>query len=194
MNRPVRSAQPPVLMTTTEASCGFSARSRITAAPISLIPLAIVAALALGLVLTWPRVLAVWQTGAFLDTDDAMRMVQVRDLMAGQGWFDMVAHRLDPPGGVLMHWSRVVDVPLVALIAFFRLVAAPEAAERLARLAFPLALQGGLYAGLAWCGGLLIGARGRLPALALGFLSGVMFGQFQPGRIDHHAPQIMLLV
>jgi hypothetical protein len=181
-------------MTTTEASCGFSARPRMTAAPISSVSLAIVAALALGLVLTWPRVLAVWQTGAFVDTDDAMRMVQVRDLMAGQGWFDMVAHRLNPPGGVLMHWSRVVDVPLVALIGLFRLVATPEAAERLARLAFPLALQGGLYAALAWCGGLLIGVRGRLPAIALGFLSGVMFGQFQPGRIDHHAPQIMLLV
>ena len=55
-------------------------------------------------------------------------------------------------------------------------------------------LQGGLYAGLAWCGGLLIGARGRVLAIALGFLSGPMFGQFQPGRIDHHAPQIALLV
>jgi hypothetical protein len=181
-------------MTTTEASRGFSARARSAAAPALSVPLAIAAALALGLVLTWPRVLAVWQTGAFADTDDAMRMVQVRDLMAGQGWFDMVAHRLNPPGGVLMHWSRVIDVPLVALIALFRLVANPEAAERLARLAFPLALQGGLYAGLAWCGGLLIGARGRIPAIVLGFLSGLMFGQFQPGRIDHHAPQIMLLV
>jgi hypothetical protein len=181
-------------MTTTEASCGFSARPRMTAVPISPVPLAIAAALALGLVLTWPRVLAVWQTGAFIDTDDAMRMVQVRDLMAGQGWFDMVAHRLNPPAGLLIHWSRVVDVPLVGLIGLFRLFATPDTAERLARLAFPLVLQGGLYAGLAWCGGLLMGARGRIPTIALGFLSGVMFGQFQPGRIDHHAPQIMLLV
>jgi hypothetical protein len=78
-------------MTTTEASCGFSARPRTNAASISPVPLAIATALALGLVLTWPRVLAVWQTGAFVDTDDAMRMVQVRDLMAGQAWFDMVA-------------------------------------------------------------------------------------------------------
>ena len=32
------------------------------------------------------------------DSDDAMRLVQVRDLLAGQGWFDMVQHRLMPPG------------------------------------------------------------------------------------------------
>src|SRR5437763_854664 len=100
-------------MTTTEASLRFSAHPRIAADPVLPVPLAIGAALLLGLVLTWPRVLAVWQTGVFLDTDDAMRMVQVRDLMAGQGWFDMIAHRLDPPDGLLMHWSRVVDVPLV---------------------------------------------------------------------------------
>jgi len=38
------------------------------------------------------------------------------------------------------------------------------------------------------------GGNGRVLAIALGFLSGPMFGQFQPGRIDHHAPQIALLV
>ncbi|MEA2839156.1 MAG: hypothetical protein QOF41_486 [Methylobacteriaceae bacterium] len=168
--------------------------TRAAASAISPGYLTIAAALLLGLALTWPRIVSVWQTGAFFDSDDAMRIVQVRDLMAGQAWFDMVAHRLYPPQGLLMHWSRIVDVPLAALMGSARLFAAPEAAERLARIVFPLALQAGLYAGLAWCGGLLLGARGRLLAIALGFLSGVMFGQFQPGRIDHHAPQITLLV
>jgi hypothetical protein len=158
------------------------------------VPLAIVAALTLGLVLTWPRVLTVWQTGAFFDSDDAMRMVQVRDLIAGQNWFDLTVQRINPPHGLPIHWSRVVDVPLVALIGVFRLFASAEVAERLARIVFPLALQGALYAALAGCGGLLTGARGRILAIALGFLSGAMFGQFQPGRVDHHAPQIVLLM
>ena len=34
------------------------------------------------------------------DTDDAMRLVGVRDLIGGQGWFDNVQHRFLPPGGV----------------------------------------------------------------------------------------------
>ena len=38
-----------------------------------------------------------------MSTDDAMRLVEVRDLIAGQGWFDLMQHRLDPPG-VSMHW------------------------------------------------------------------------------------------
>ena len=45
-----------------------------------------------------------------MSTDDAMRLVQVRDWIGGQGWFDLFQHRLDPPGAS-MHWSRVVDVP-----------------------------------------------------------------------------------
>jgi hypothetical protein len=177
-------------------TAGTSGELCVRAKPTALppVPLAIAAALVFGLALTWPRLLAVWQSGAFFDSDDAMCMVQVRDLMAGQGWFDMIIHRIDPAQGLFIHWSRVVDVPLVLLIGIFRLFANPEAAEGLARIAFPLMLQGGLYAGLAWCGGLLIGARGRVLAIALGFLSGPMFGQFQPGRIDHHAPQIALLV
>ena len=53
----------------------------------------------------------------FPDPDDALRLAQVRDLIAGQSWFDLHQYRIDPlNGGVLMHWSRIVDVPLAALI------------------------------------------------------------------------------
>src|SRR3954452_14790108 len=89
--------------------------SEIAAAPmsrplrmrVSIVPLAIVAALVAGALIKASAVLDVWRTGSFIDTDDAMRLVQVRDLLAGQSWFDLTATRLDPPG-TLMHWSRVV--------------------------------------------------------------------------------------
>ena len=49
----------------------------------------------------------------FPDPDDTLRLVQVRDLVAGQGWYDLRQHRVDAPhGGVPMHWSRLVDIPL----------------------------------------------------------------------------------
>ena len=47
-----------------------------------------------------------------LSTDDAMRLVEVRDLIGGQGWFDLFQYRMDPPSGLSMHWSRVIDAPL----------------------------------------------------------------------------------
>jgi hypothetical protein len=45
-------------------------------------------------------------------TDDAMHRVEVRDFLAGQNWFDLTQYRLNPPAGVVMHWSRLVDLPL----------------------------------------------------------------------------------
>ncbi|HEX4766227.1 MAG TPA: hypothetical protein VH414_08110 [Lichenihabitans sp.] len=158
------------------------------------VPAALMIVLPLALLMSWPRAVTVWQTGAYFDSDDAMRMVEVRAWLAGQGWYDLVAHRLVPPAGLLMHWSRVVDVPLGLLVRLFGLVADPIHAERLARLAFPLALQVAMIAATAWVARLLAGPGAVLPAALLIVLSGIAFGQFQPGRVDHHAPQILLLM
>ena len=46
------------------------------------------------------------------DTDDAMRLVEARDLAGGQGWYDNVQYRFLPPSGVPSHWSRLLDAPL----------------------------------------------------------------------------------
>src|SRR4051812_30186269 len=46
------------------------------------------------------------------DTDDNMRMMQVRALLAGQGWYDLAQHRL---AGSNIHWSRLVDLPIAGL-------------------------------------------------------------------------------
>jgi hypothetical protein len=158
------------------------------------VSLAIAVALFVALALTWPRAELVWATGAFFDSDDAMRAVQVRDLLAGQSWYDMSATRVDPPSGLFMHWSRVVDAPLVALEWFFRHFLANELAERATRLVFPFGMLAALYALAARNARILGGASLRLPAILTMFLSGAMFGQFTPGRIDHHAPQILLLM
>src|SRR5690606_28265498 len=59
------------------------------------------------------------------DNDDIMRLVQVRDLLAGQGWFDLMQYRLGLEGGILMHWSRLVDLPIAALIRIAALFLTP---------------------------------------------------------------------
>src|SRR5690606_39616972 len=62
------------------------------------------------------------------DNDDVMRLVQVRDLLAGQGWFDLTQYRLGLDGGTLMHWSRLVDLPIALLVRFCGLFLAQEQA------------------------------------------------------------------
>lgn len=75
------------------------------------------------------------------DNDDAMRLVEVRDLLSGQGWFDMMQYRLGPAPGTLMHWSRFVDLPIAALISFFGLFLSPRMAEATALFVWPVSLS-----------------------------------------------------
>jgi hypothetical protein len=112
------------------------------------IPLMALVATLVALALVLPAFVEVWRTTRFFDTDDAMRLVQVRDLLNGQGWFDLVVHRLNPPDAVLSHWSRVIDVPLAGMILFFSLFTSRESAETLTRLAFPLLVQFAYFAAL----------------------------------------------
>src|SRR3982750_1130040 len=64
------------------------------------------------------------------DTDDNMRMMQVRALLHGQGWFDLRQYRLNAPFGANIHWSRLVDLPIAGLILLLRPFIGGAAAER----------------------------------------------------------------
>lgn len=145
------------------------------------------AAVCVLLVLTSPHLGA----GRFPDVDDALRMVEVRDLLAGQGWYDLYQHRMTPPEGTLMHWSRLVDAPLAAGIGLLALVMPQASAEVLVAAAMPL---------LVLLGAML--ATGRLAYDKFGVQVAVLVvlafalvpmvpAQFQPLRIDHHAWQVL---
>ncbi|MFL1877171.1 hypothetical protein ACIKT0_18870, partial [Hansschlegelia beijingensis] len=75
-----------------------------------------------------------------LSTDDAMRLAGVRDLLAGQSWFDLAQHRLNPPEGVVMHWSRAVDLPIALILAAAERLLSPDLALRATLIAWPLLL------------------------------------------------------
>lgn len=126
------------------------------------------------------------------DTDDAMRLVQVRDLLAGQSWFDLAQHR--HAGAPPMHWSRLVDVPIAGLILLARPFAGPALAEGIAAVAWPLLLLG-LYATILYRGlRRLFGWRAGAFALFAAAQSVFLIGLFAPGRIDHHNVQICAIL
>jgi len=126
------------------------------------------------------------------DGDDAMRLVQVREFLAGRGWFDLHEVRLDPPAGYDTHWSRLIDAGLAGLFLAFRSFAAPDLAEALMRAAWPLIwlFAGmGAVAALAWR---IAGRNAALAALVVCACALPAFQHFKPGRIDHHNVQIAL--
>jgi hypothetical protein len=130
-------------------------------------------------------------TPLILDTDDAMRLTQVHDFLNGQGWFDLVQHRLNTPWGGEIHWSRLVDVPEAALLAGLRPLFGASADVALA-YAWPLLLLALLLWLTARLATRLGGPPALLPALLLPAFSLIAMAEFAPGRLDHHSLQILL--
>lgn len=127
------------------------------------------------------------------DNDDSMRLVEVRDLLNGQGWFDMMQYRLGLAGGTLMHWSRFIDLPIASLVLFFRLFVAPERAEILAVSIWPLFLVIPFMASMALVGRRLAGMPGLHVALIQTAILIITSVRYLPGSIDHDNVQLGLV-
>ena len=124
------------------------------------------------------------------DADSLMRLQQVRDLIAGQSWWDQTQYRMAPPDGTSMHWSRIVDMPIAALMLLFGLFMSAEAAGWWASAVVPLLYLGGALFVLRAIM-LRLGVPGTfiVIALALSILFPLLPLAFAPMAIDHHGPQ-----
>lgn len=128
------------------------------------------------------------------DTDDNIRYVQVKDWLAGQGWYDLRQYRLDSPGGANIHWSRLVDIPIAGLILFFRAFVDQGLADRLACAIAPLLPLLLLMLSLGFIGRRLAGPNGWVLAVLAPLAAQMGLGMYAPMRIDHHGWQLALAV
>src|SRR5262245_3152210 len=133
-------------------------------------------------------------TDALGDTDDAVRLVSVRELLAGAPWFDTTLPRIGAPEPLVSHWSRLIDAPLGAMVVAFSPLLGKDGAELAMRILWPALL----FLTLA----IIVAseARRRAGLLAAAFVlylvinSAAAIMQFRPGRIDHHNAQVLCAV
>jgi len=127
--------------------------------------------------------------------DDALRLLSVRDLLGGQGWFDKVQYRILPPEGLELHWSRLLDAVLAAIFVVFSALSGPELAERLMVALWPALL---FLAYLGLVARAALEARGPSVAafamLAASVLPALNVNFFALGKIDHHNLQLVLMM
>lgn len=140
---------------------------------------------------------AVWGADAWRgkswDTDDFMRLTQVRDLLAGQGWQDLTQYRLNPPGGTPMHWSRLADLPPAAVALALSPFLPVDDGLTIAAMIVPPLYFLLLLIVYRFPARLMLGA-GRSPVGLLVAICGAgTAAQFAPGRIDHHGLQLVLI-
>jgi hypothetical protein len=124
------------------------------------------------------------------DTDDNMRMMQVRALIHGQGWFDLAQHRL---AGSNIHWSRLVDLPIAGLMILLRPFLGGAGAERWAVAIAPLLPHLLLLFSIALTVRRLVNPSAYFIAFFALIFAGSTNGMFMPERIDHHGWQLALL-
>ena len=125
------------------------------------------------------------------DTDDVVRLQQVRDWLAGQAYADVTQHRIGP--ATPMHWTRVADLGPAALILALKPLLGAHGAQVAAVTIWPV---------LLFALALLLVARiartldPRLAgtATAVAALAYPAATLFLPGRIDHHGLQMVLLL
>lgn len=154
----------------------------------------------------WPTVLGVWGLTVavllllfggeivaleFPDPDDSMRLLEVRDWLAGQSWWDLGQHRLNG-GDFPMHWSRLVDLPLAAFLWLGKPVLGTVWAERVAMTAVPLLTLLCVMLLAAAITRRMLGSAAAQAATPLAALTVPLLMQLRPMRIDHHGWQIAL--
>ncbi len=127
------------------------------------------------------------------DNDDIMRLLSVRGLLAGQGWFDRNQYRILPPDGLPMHWSRYVDLGIAAVIRTAELFLPPDRAEAAALLIWPVLI----FALLVVLSGLQVRLifgpmAAALTVVMLTIWPVTSHQYFRAARIDHHNVQILL--
>jgi len=124
------------------------------------------------------------------DPDDYMRLLQVRDWFAGQGWYDTRQYRMNPPIGADIHWVRLGDLPLAAILAPMMLLLPQQMAEIVAMAIVPLLLllvamllSRRLMIDLQMTRAQQVAGLILLPTLPL------LSSNFAPLRVDYHGLQ-----
>ena len=131
------------------------------------------------------------------DIDDTIRLVQIKDYLAGQSWFNTDQYRMGLAGGTDMHWSRIPDIPIIVLTYIFDLFMPQERALIWAYSVWPplsaFVLIYGCFIGAKHWAHDNAASKIKIFILCLLGLFVITFHRFAPGSIDHHNLQLGFL-
>ena len=154
----------------------------------------------LPLLLIWLAVCAVLilvtrgqiMTGIGWDPDDQLRMVQLRDWLGGQSWFDTTQYRIGEPDSQPMHWPRWIELPLALMFLLLKPVLGAASAETAAMVIVPLITLGIAMWLVMKITQFVFDRNIAILAAALTATAVPIVAQIRPMRADHHGWQIVL--
>ncbi|MBW0144075.1 AcrB/AcrD/AcrF family protein [Sphingomicrobium clamense] len=128
-----------------------------------------------------------------IDTDDNLRLAQVRDWLAGQPWSDLRQYRMEPPAGADIHWSRIPDLPIAGIILLLTPLLGGAMAEVVAVTVAPFIPAAIILFAIATVTR-RVAAKGAWPIALIAVLMATSVSMnLMPLRIDHHGWQLAML-
>lgn len=132
----------------------------------------------------------------YADIDDQLRGIEIKQFLAGKGWYDMVISGVATPQAYISPWSRLVDAPYAILATVFSHLMNSSMALTVAEKIWPPVM----LLGFAWFSlSTLIrlmpaGERPHgLDVVVTALTMTYAILEFCPGRIDHHNVQLLML-
>lgn len=130
------------------------------------------------------------------DIDDRLREIQIRQFLAGKGWYDLAFSGIAMPQPYVSPWSRMVDAPYAAIAWLLSPFVGVQRGLSVAFHVWPpiLMLMFAAFSVAAMRRLMPKGSRleplhAVTAALAMAYAS----LEFVPGRIDHHSVQLVTL-
>ncbi len=135
----------------------------------------------------WPNVSA-WQLG---DNDNFMRLHQLQVYIQSPSLLLQPLERFNPQDGQIIHWSRLPDLPILAIYYLFSLVLDVELSLQLAIAIVPVLYLMVMIMLVALITESLFG-RSSVIASCFFTVTSLAALKCYPGQIDHHNIQLLL--
>ncbi len=131
--------------------------------------------------------------GNLPDADDYMYLAQISDWLNGQSWFDIVQHRLNPPDGVAIDFSRLTQIPMAILVLLLRPLLGLTAASLVMAAILPPLWLALLFLALRWTAETFQSKNWARVTSFIALFATYLIYQFSPGHIDHHGLTALLV-
>ncbi|MDR3450574.1 MAG: hypothetical protein P4M15_12680 [Alphaproteobacteria bacterium] len=136
--------------------------------------------------------------GRFVDPDDTMYAVQSAELLDGQGWYDRVEHRMNPPanssvGGTPFHFTRLMELPYAATLAVLTPLLGRENGVIAMTAVWPPVFLLGMLLLFRKQARLFVPKAWATLAAFIGLTAQGLLFDFMPGHIDHHGFVALLI-
>jgi len=131
---------------------------------------------------------------SMVDNDTLMRLARIRYVLETHGWHGGFFPRDNAPYGMVLHWSLLFDLPILALAGLFSIFVPFATALSLAG-AFTGPLLAYAVVGAAWwMGAPILSRRGREFACLAVALCPTLLGYGEVGRANHHIALALMMV